>query len=254
MIRSIFTVAKRLLLVFFLYSSLTPFKAYNQSIIPEPKGIDNLAYKWGEIAMSCTANDTENFRPRPTITARYLGLIWTAVFDAWSRYDEKAIPLYLKNVSRRPSSERNLRNKEIAISYAAYRTMIQYYFSDSSMLRKAMQDLGFDPDNNSFDTNTAVGIGNLAAKSVIEQRSHDGSNQLGTMPGSDGKPYSDYTGYHPVNSADTLNDLKRWQPKYFSDGKGGRFAPACLTPQWGKVTPLMLDSASQLRPVPPPAI
>ena len=50
------------------------------------------------------------------------------------------------------------------------------------------------------------------------------------MSGSNGNPYSDYTDYHPVNPADTMNDLKRWQPKYFSDGKGGKFAPACLNP------------------------
>ena len=51
-----------------------------------------------------------------------------------------------------------------------------------------------------------------------------------------------------------MRDLKHWQPKYFSDGKGGKFAPACLTPQWGKVKPLLLDSASQFRSQPPPAI
>lgn len=229
-------------------------KVNGQTIIAEHVGINNLAYKWGEIAMTCTANDTEKFKPRPTITSRYLGLIWTAVFDAWSRYDEKATPFYLQNVARRNADEMDISNKEIAISYAAYRTMLQYFVADSAMLKKAMQQFGFDPDNNSLDPNSAIGIGNLAAKSVIERRFDDGANELGTMPGSDGKPYSDYTGYRPVNSADTLNDLKRWQPKYFSDGKGGQFAPACLTPQWNKVVPLMLDSANQFRPAPPPAI
>ena len=76
---------------------------------------------------------------------------------------------------------------------------------------------------------------------------NDGSNQAGSMKGSDGKPYSDYTGYHPVNPPDTMNDIKRWQPKYFSDGKGGRFAPPCLTAHWHLVKPLLLDSASQFR-------
>src|SRR5215213_6934811 len=90
----------------------------------------NLAYNWGEVAMSCTANDTEKFKPRPTVTSRFLGLIWTAVFDAWSRYDSAAVPVYLQNVGRRPPSERTLANKEKAISYAIYRTMMKYYFSD----------------------------------------------------------------------------------------------------------------------------
>ena len=223
-------------------------------IVFEPRGENNLAYKWGEIAMSCTANDTEKFRPRPTVTSRYLGLIWTAVFDAWSRYDEKANPVYTKGIARRPKSEHTIENKETAISYAAYRAMMEYYVGDSTMLKQAMRKLGFDPEDNSLDPMTAVGIGNLSAKLVIESRYHDGSNQQGNMLGSDGKPYSDYTGYCPVNSADTLKDLKRWQPKYFSDGKGGQFAPSCLTPQWYKVVPLMLDSADQFRPLPPPSI
>jgi hypothetical protein len=48
--------------------------------------------------------------------------------------------------------------------------------------------------------------------------------------------------------------MKHWQPKYFSDGKGGKFAPACLTPHWGNVKTLMLDSANQFRCIPPPSI
>ncbi|HLO39228.1 MAG TPA: hypothetical protein VK173_12080, partial [Lacibacter sp.] len=187
----------------------------------------------GKIALEATANDTERFRPRPTVTARMLGLVWTAVFDAWSRYDEKARPLYLQQVERVPENQRTVKNKEIAISYAAYSAMLEYFYSDSTMLRNKMKEFGLDPDNKSMDPATPEGIGNLAAKTVIEARLNDGSNQTGNMPGSNGKIYSDYTGYMPVNSADTLNDIKRWQPKYFADGRGGKFAPACLTPHWG---------------------
>ena len=244
---------KKIVFLLFITTSLFSLSGRSQGSA-EPKGKNNLAYQWGEIAMTCTANDTEKFKPRPTVTSRFLGLIWTAVFDAWTRFDNKATPLYLKNVERRPADERTLKNKEIAISYAAYKAMMQYFFSDSVLLRKTMVDFGFNPDNNSLDPNTPIGIGNLAAKSVIESRLLDGSNQTGTMPGSDGTPYSDYTAYQPVNSVDSLADLKRWQPKYFSDGKGGKFAPGCLTPHWNKVKPLMLDSANQFRPIPPPPI
>src|SRR5258707_10480988 len=87
---------------------------------PEPAGENNIAYKWGKISLECTANDTENFRPRPTVTSRMLGLVWISIFDAWSRYDAAATPLFLTSVERRPEDERTLRNKEIAVSYAAY--------------------------------------------------------------------------------------------------------------------------------------
>jgi len=214
----------------------------------------NVAYQWGKIALEATANDTERFRPRPTVTSRMLGLTWTAVFDAWTRFDSKAIPVYLKKVERVPTQQQTDRNKEIAISYAAYRSMQVYFFSDSLMLRNKMKSFGLDPDNQSLDPTTPEGIGNLAAKAVLEARINDGSNQDGAMAGSNGKVYADYTNYSPLNSADNLTDLAHWQPKYFADGNGGKFAPGCLTPQWGRVKPLLLDSANQFRCIPPPAL
>ena len=222
--------------------------------IEQPTGAENLAYKWGAMAITAQANDTEKFKPRPTVTSRYLGLIFVAVFDAWSRYDEKAIPVYLEGVDRRPSDERTLNNKEIAISYAAFGAMNEYYASDKDLFVQFMKDLGLDPTNTSEDPNTPEGVGNLAAKAVIEARKGDGANQYGEEEGSNGVPYFNYVGYEPVNSADENVDPNRWQPKYFSDGKGGKFAPKCLTPFWDKVTPVALKSGDQFRPGPPPKI
>ena len=241
-----------LILVFWL-GSCSNFSSTKEAAQGESAGVTNRAYELGKLTLECTANDTEKFNPRPTVTSRIIALTWTAVFDAWTRYDGGAIPLYLKGVGRRPLAERTLNNKQIAISYAAYRAMSEFYFSDSSLLRKAMIGFGLDPDDESLDPATPVGIGNLAAKSVIENTVNDGANHMGNMPGSNGERYSDYTGYTPLNTADVLEDLSRWQPKYFSDGRGGKFAPACLTPHWWKVRPLALDSPSQFRPGPPPA-
>ena len=91
---------KKFCLLLLIFFSSVPLTMRGQKKPLQPTGENNLAYKWGEIAMTCTANDTEKFKPRPTVTSRYLGLIWTAVFDSWSRFDDKAIPLYLKNVKR----------------------------------------------------------------------------------------------------------------------------------------------------------
>ncbi|MEM1339679.1 MAG: vanadium-dependent haloperoxidase [Bacteroidota bacterium] len=226
-----------------------------KTVTPEPRGSENVAYQWAALALEATALDTERFSPRPTITSRYLGLISVAVFDAWSRYDAKAIPVYLEDVERRPSSEQHLKNKEIAISYAAFRTMNEYYYSDQPRFTQFMEEaLGLDPYDTSLDPSSPVGIGNLAAKAVIEARKNDGANQYGEEKGSNGNPYFNYVGYEPVNSVDKNVDANRWQPKYFSDGKGGRFAPGCLTPFWDKVQPIALESADQFRPGPPPMI
>lgn len=218
----------------------------------EPRGTENMAYRWAEVSINATANNTEQFRPRPTITSRYLALLYISMFDAWSMYDSIATPVYLKDATRRPEAERTLQNKEKAISYAAYRALNEYFYKDTAMFRQVMTDMGFDPDNNSLDPSTPEGIGNLAAKSVIEARRNDGSNQYGDVEGSNGTPYFDYTNYQCVNTADECRDINRWQPKYFADGKGGRFVPKCLTPFWGNVKPIALDSASQFRPGPPP--
>lgn len=254
----------KFLLSFLLLAICIPScKMTSDKQVPDPpeqvnevkkKGVDNIAYKWGKISLDLTANDTERFNPRPTVTSRILGLVWTAIYDAWSRYDSTANTIYTVGIARRPWSEFSEKNKETAISYAAYGTLKEYYFSDSLLLDSLMVTLGFDPTNRSLDPLSPVGIGNLAAQFVIDARKKDGSNQDGSMKGSDGTRYSDYTGYNPVNTPDQSKDLMRWQPKYFSDGKGGKFAPQCLTPQWSKLKPLLLDSASQFRSPPPPAI
>lgn len=249
---------KNLILLFLASLLLLSFKqapTEHQKIqVAEPKGIDNIVYKWGQIALQATANDTEKFKPRPTITSRYLALIFVSVFDAWSRYDSKAIPVYLNGVERQELNEQNLKNKEIAISYAAFRTMNEYYFSDKELFANFMKQLGLDPTNETLNPNTPEGIGNLAAKATIEARKGDGSNHYGEEEGSNGEPYFNYVGYEPINSADSNINPNRWQPKYFSDGNGGRFAPSCLTPYWDKVIPITLKSGDQFRPGPPPMI
>ncbi len=247
-----------LLLTVILLTGFKEYQSYAQQKknieTPETLGVDNIAYKWGKMALTAQANDTERFKPRPTVTSRYLGLIFVSIFDAWSRFDAKAIPVYLNGVERRPMDEQILKNKEIAISYAAFGAMNEYYYSDKEMFAKFMIELGLNPNNKSLDPNTPEGIGNLAAMAVIEARKGDGANQYGEENGSNGTPYFDYTRYSPVNSPDKNIDPDRWQPKYFSDGKGGKYAPGCLTPFWDKVKPIALKSADQFRPGPPPKI
>jgi hypothetical protein len=223
-------------------------KSKSLTELPNPSGEDNVAYYWGKVALEATARDTERFLPRPTITSRYLGLIFTAVFDAWATFDEKASPVYLEGVPKRQGS---LRDKEIAISYAAYHALKEYYYSDSLYFKERMKNLGLDPDKTELSEDTPSGIGYLAARAVIENRKGDGANQYGEE--AEGHlPYFDYTGYEPVNSVDTNSDINRWQPKYFLNAEGERYAPGCLTPYWQEVEPMTLTSADQFRSPPPP--
>jgi hypothetical protein len=217
-----------------------------------PLGTSNLAYRWATVVLEGTANDTERNRPRPPVNSRMVALPMIAMFDAWSRFDSVAVPVYLRSVERRPLAERVLRGKEEAISYAVCRVLQEVYPADSALFATRLREFGFDPAERSMDPTTPAGIGNLAARAVLDARRNDGSNMYGDTPGAD-TLYGDYTHYQPVNPPDRINDIDRWQPKYFVDEKDGhRFAPGCLAPHWGRVRPFALDSASQFRPPPPP--
>jgi hypothetical protein len=114
-----------------------------------------------------------------------------------------------------------------------------------------MAALGLDPGNTTQDVTTPAGIGNVVAAALLSFRHGDGSNQLGTL-GPTGLPYSDYTGYIPVNSPDAVADPNRWQPLRHPNRAGtATVEQACVGPHWQLVTPFALASAHQFRPPPP---
>jgi hypothetical protein len=181
----------------------------------------------------------------PPMIARALAIAHTAMYDAWSVYDRKAVGTVLGNELRRPSNERTDDNKARAISHAAYRTLSDLFPQDEPRFSKLMRDLGYDQGDFSEDPATAVGIGNLAAARVLALRHRDGSNQLGDLaPGK----YLDYTGYEPVNQFDKIVDPNRWQPLLVPDQQGGTTTQRFVAPHWGLVTPFALTSGSQFRP------
>lgn len=212
----------------------------------------NMAYQWLDVLLVASGHDAEMYKPRPTVLSRTMAIVLTSVYDAWAAYDAVAVGTRLGGSLRRPAPERTLANKEKAISYAAYRSLLFVYPDDKEFIRDQMRKKGFDPDDAATDPATAQGVGNLAANAVIEYRKHDGANQLGDEPGSSGKPYSDFTGYKPRNKPDEIVDPTLWMPIPFSDGKGGTVSPGFLSPNWGKVKPFALERSDMFRPPPPP--
>lgn len=177
-----------------------------------------------------------------------LAVVHTCTYDAWAAYDANALGTRYNEYLRRPAAERTDMNKTVAISYAAYRALVDLFPSQKPTFDRFMTDLKLDPADVSTDRTTAVGIGNLAAGAVLKFRHGDGSNQLGDL----GLPaYSDTTGYRPVNTLDSIVDPNHWQPLRFSDGNGGFVAPGFIAPHWGTVVPFSLRSADQFRPPPP---
>src|SRR5262249_24546239 len=146
-----------------------------------------------------------------------------------------------------PIREATSENKRKAISYAAYRCLVDEFPRKRESLDGSMRRLGYDPRNESTDVATPEGIGNVAAKLVIDHCHHDGANQLGDLePG----PYEDYTGYIPVNGPDRINDPDHWQPLRIID-HGDLIIQRFVTPFWNRVMSFALTSPDQFRPGPP---
>jgi hypothetical protein len=173
------------------------------------------------------------------------------MYDAWAAYDERAVGTRLGGRLRRPAAERTLQNKKKAISFAAYRALVDLFPIDqASVYDPLMASLGYDPSDLSIDVTTPQGIGNVACAAVLAFRHHDGSNQLGDLhPGA----YTDYTGYVPVNSPSTVpvdpatvSDPNSWQPLRYNNGTTV-VTPSFLGAHWFKVTPFALRSNSQYR-------
>jgi hypothetical protein len=181
----------------------------------------------------------------PPMVARALAVVHTAMYDAWAVYDPRAVGTRLGGALRRPSSERTAPNKTSAVSFAAYRALVDLFPSEQHTFDSLMQKFGFDPGNHTTNPATPAGIGNIAAAAVLAFRHDDGANQLGDLASG---AYSDYTGYQAVNTPTQVNDPNRWQPLAVPDGKGGTTAQIYVGPQWGRVTPFALTSGAEFRP------
>ncbi|MDP2384609.1 MAG: vanadium-dependent haloperoxidase [Nitrospirota bacterium] len=205
---------------------------------------DTVIVRWNDVTLQAI-RDTH---PGPPIVARMLAVTHTCIYDAWAPYDALAVGTQLGKTLRQPVAERTEANKKKAVSFAAYRALVDLFPTEQAKFDLVMAEMGFDPTDRSTDTHTASGVGNVACQAVLAFRHHDGSNQLGDLaPG----PYADYTGYVPVNDPDHINDPNRWQPLRISNGQGGFVTQKFIAPHWGKVVPFALRSADQFSPKDP---
>lgn len=177
--------------------------------------------------------------PGPPIVARALAVANTCMFDAWAAYDKKSKGTQLGKSLRRPEAEHTNANKTEAISYAAYRALVDLFPSEKPSLDAYMTAKGFNPNNTSTNTATPAGIGNVACKAVLDFRHHDGSNQLGDLHAG---AYSDYSNYQPANTPTQINNPNRWQPLQI-----GANTQKFIAPFWGQVKPFALRSIDQYR-------
>jgi hypothetical protein len=219
---------------------------------------DGVVIQWNEAFLQ----GVRDSKLGPPMVARALAIGHTCIYDAWAAYDHKAVGTRLGGSLRRPPAEHTLANQNQAISFAAYRAAVDLFpGSASSVFDPLLRRLGYDAGESSTDTSTPTGIGNVAAGAVLDFRHRDGANQLGDEPGgTPGVPYSDYTGYTPVNEPmdirfpfdpTTVHDPNAWQRLRYVDGSGTLVTPGFVGVQWQRVTTFVLSPGSLRSPTGP---
>ena len=223
----------------------------------------SVARQWNEVLLEAIRNDFA----RPTVHARNLFHISSAMYDAWAVFSTTAAP-YLAGTTLNGygcpmdsiSLERDLHvAREEAISFAVYRLII-HRFANSPRVQviqtaadNLMATLGYNISNVSTDTasGTSAAIGNRIAECYIGYGLQDGANEANSYAN---------TAYMPVNSPiepvlpgnPTIVDLDRWQPiklDLFVDQAGIVIVigsePDFLSPEWGQVAPFALTTANR---------
>src|SRR6202521_5309450 len=144
---------------------------------------DSAVLLWNEAALQ----GVRDSKLGPPMVARALAIVHTCIFDAWAAYDHQAVGTRLGSALRRPQRERTPANMNTAISFGAYRAALDLFPADRArVFDPLMSRLGYDPANTTDDITTPAGVGNVAARAVLEFRHRGGANQLGDEPG--GKP------------------------------------------------------------------
>jgi hypothetical protein len=218
-----------------------------------PRGDDdNVILQWDEQLLS--AIRAYPTLTGPTRTARALGVLHTATYDAWAAYDPAAIGTRPESPTA-PPDQNNQDNKEEAISYAAYRVLEVLTpattfkpvdpvtnppgYSTPNVL---MEHLGYTAGVTLETAPTdAAKIGVAAANAVLQFRSSDDFN---LSPG----------GYTGSSTWDTVVKW-HWQPLCVplvtsgtpcpNDGKHS--VQSAYTPKWGNGIPFDdLDDTTHL--------
>ncbi|WP_298967063.1 DUF6851 domain-containing protein [uncultured Roseibium sp.] len=189
----------------------------------------------------------------PSLVLRATVLITGGWYEAAAPFHPTAVGVYSR-LGRQPD-QNSADNSPIntAILYASRGVLTYLFPTRSETWDDMLRNVGLDPELRTEDTTTPAGIGNAAARAVVEGRQNDGINADGTAGGRsfNPMPFADYTGYQPVNTAHQLVDPSRWQPDIQRKGAGIYRVQNFVTPQYRLVEPFSFEDA-QAFSFPPP--
>lgn len=214
-----------------------------QAVVFDAQAADNDVLQWNTQALRAIRQSSLG----PPMVSRALAILHTCMFDAWAAYHGDAVGTRWGESGRRPAAERTPENQRRALNEAAYKAFVDVFPAHRRLAEDQMARLGLAPGA-PVPHQDPAGVGRAACEAVLRMRHADGSNQLGDE--NDGSPYSDYTGYRPVNSLQQVREPDRWQPVLSTTLAAPRF----MAPHWGRVTPFAFDPERGYRPPAPPPV
>lgn len=216
----------------------------------------SVARLWNEAALDAIRRDF----PAPTVHARNLFHLSTAMYDAWTAFDDPGRGWLVEEDHDVAGSDLD-QVRHQAISFAAHRVLRHRYAQATGgtetlqALDELMTELCYDVDFTSTSGNSPAAIGNRIAGLTIADTSDDGANEeLGYEA-----PYTSVNEPMPIEEPGTsMSDPNRWQPISFEvafsqTGLLIESGPQTYVgPHWGDVTPFALSEVPD--PGPPPML
>lgn len=232
---------------------------------------ENLVVRWNEKALQIFVADDER---RPTVAARTMFLLHTAMWDAYALFHPTFDPVVMDVALRRPTDAQTQSNRNAAAIYAAWRFLRTEFPAHLGEIDTLLSEHGMSPSD-SADLATPAGIGNSAAAEVRSARETDGSNSAGGYAEVTSSKYPALYAPYAVDDPDSPNWIDthsgfnhdRWMAMAvptgtLMDADGDPSVnygdPATfniqtfVTPHWGNVTPFALAVSSEFRPPKPP--
>jgi hypothetical protein len=218
----------------------------------------SVARLWDEALLDAIRRDF----PAPTVHARNLFHTSAAMWDAWAAYDPNADGYF---VTEKHAVEDIESSRDAAISYAAYRLLLNRYSiatgleSTFSELSETMTALCYRIDYVSTEGDSPAAFGNRIAATIIEATADDGSLESVRYVDDTYRPFNDPMVVSEPGT--TLRDPNRWQPLALDRQitQNGVLVPegvqTYVGPNWGYVEGFALrasDDGLPIDPGPPP--
>jgi hypothetical protein len=199
----------------------------------------SVARLWDEAILDAIRRDT----PRPTVHARNLYHLSTAMWDAWAAYDPTADGVFFHE---KAEADDIPAARDRAISTAAYRILTHRYGAANGAEESLaefdalMASLCYPVDRISRRGGSPTALGNRIAQRILRAGLRDGSNEA-----------ANYTApeYVPANEplivelpGTTMDDPDHWQPLALDVAISQNGIPepvgpqVAVTPHWGHVT------------------